>query len=347
MKDIEKKFQEILDRAVNNKKIFGTSFCLKYQGEYWCAASGNLQTDSQYFIASTTKLFITTIILNFRSKGILNLDDKIAQYLPASIVNGLNVFHGKDYSDQITIKQLLAHTSGIPDYFQGRVKGSKSWEIELKSGSDRSWTSSEAVEHSKRMKPAFIPGISGKAQYSDTNFQLLGAIIETLTQRSINEDVNNIIIEPAGLDQTYLYTDAGDLTPASLYYKGSKLEIPKAMVSFGPDGGVVSTSRDMMVFIENFFSGKFFPASYIDELKVWNRIFYPMQSGIGIHLFKLPAFLSPFQRFPELIGHSGLSGALAYYCPEKEFFVTGTVNQIAYPDSSFRLALKLIQMVTK
>jgi D-alanyl-D-alanine carboxypeptidase len=55
--------------------------------------------------------------------------------------------------------------------------------------------------------------------------------------------------------------------------------------------------------------------------------------------------LSPFQASPELIGHSGLSGAFSFYCPQKDTFLTGTVNQIADPSLSFRLMLKLLNCV--
>lgn len=119
------------------------------------------------------------------------------------------------------------------------------------------------------------------------------------------------------------------------------------MVSFGADGGIVSTSKEMMVFLEAFFGGVFFPKEYIEGMSVWNRIFFPMQSGIGIHRFKLPWFFDPTGAIPELIGHSGLSGALAYYSPARDLLVTGTVNQVAYPDTSFRLMIKLIQRVLK
>jgi CubicO group peptidase (beta-lactamase class C family) len=103
----------------------------------------------------------------------------------------------------------------------------------------------------------------------------------------------------------------------------------------------------MLLFLESFFNGTYFPKSYINDLQVWNRIFFPMQSGIGIHRFKLPWIFNPFGTIPELIGHSGLSGALAYYSPDKNLFITGTVNQIAYPETSFKLAIKLMQKALK
>jgi hypothetical protein len=67
-----------------------------------------------------------------------------------------------------------------------------------------------------------------------------------------------------------------------------------------------------------------------------------MQSGIGMHRFKLPWIFNPFGSVPDMIGHSGLSGAIAYHAPEKNIFIAGTVNQVAFPDRSFRLAIKLM-----
>ena len=110
---------------------------------------------------------------------------------------------------------------------------------------------------------------------------------------------------------------------------------------------MVSTSEDMLIFIEAFFTGQLFPQEYIDKLQEWNRIFFPMKSGIGIHLFKLPWYFNPTGAVPHFIGHSGLSGALAYYCPRENIFVVGTVNQVANPDISFKTMIKLTQILLK
>ena len=347
MSEKARQLQHILNKSVDNKKIFGTSFCIKHNGETWCGASGNLNTDSQYFIASTTKLFVTAIILKFRAENKLKLDDNITSYLDESILNGIHVLNGHDYSREITIKNLLAHTSGISDYFQQKGENGKSFEDEIKEGNDRFWTFENVIEYSKSLKPYFKPNTKGKAHYSDTNFQLLGRIIENITGKSISDNYEELIFNPLGLTQTYLYTDIEDKKPKTLYYKKNELHIPKAMASFGPDGGIVSTSKEMLVFLEAFFNGTFFPKSYISELKVWNKLFIPLESGIGVHRVKLPWFFNPTGVIPELVGHSGLSGAIAYYSAEKDLYITGTVNQVAYPDTSFRLAFKLIPKMLK
>jgi D-alanyl-D-alanine carboxypeptidase len=343
MEDKKQILQSIIDNIIDNRKVFGTSFCIKYKNDIWYGASGNLDIDSQYFIASTTKLFVTSIILNLKSKGILDLDEKISKYLDESILKNLHILNKQDFSKNITIKNLLSHTSGIPDYFQQKNKEGKSIESEIITGKDKSWTFEECVEYSKSLSPLFKPSSKGKAHYSDTNYQLLGKIIENITNKSISDNLQELIFNPLLLTKTYLYKNINDNKPKTLYFKNKELFIPKAMSSFGPDGGIVSNSKDLMIFLEAFFNGILFPKEYIDTLKVWNNIFFPIQSGIGIHRFKLPWIFNPFGSIPELIGHSGLSGALAYYSPEKNFYIAGTVNQVAYPDTSFRLAIKLMQ----
>ncbi len=347
MTAIEKYLKAILDKTVDGKKVFGTSFAVKKDSLIWIGASGNLSKDQPYFIASTTKLFTTSIILRLKSLGALFLEDKISKYLDKSILHGLHVYQGKDYSEVLTIKHLLAHTSGLADYFQGKGANGKSLEDAIKNGDDQFWTFEQAIERTKAIKPLFIPGTKNKANYSDANFQLLGKIIETITNKSYSENCDELIIEPLGLLKTYLYQDPTDKTPKTLYYKANELNAPKAMTSFGCDGGIVSTSVDMLLFIEAFFSGKLFPSKYINELQEWNRIFFPMRSGIGLHLFKLPWIFNPTGAVPHFIGHSGLSGALAYYSPQENIYVVGTVNQVAHPDISFKTMIKLTQRVMK
>ncbi len=342
-----KQLKTILDKAVNGKKVFGTSFCISHQGEMWCGASGNLNKESQFFIASTTKLYITAIVLYLKSANKWHLDDKVVNYLDSDTTNRLHILNGKDYIDQITIKHLLAHTSGLPDYFQQKNKEGKSLEQNLIQGNDQSWTFEEAIALSKTLTPKFIPAAKRKAYYSDTNFQLLGNMIENRTQQPLSKTLDDLIFNPLALKKTYLYQNPEDKQPKHLYYKDQPLNIPKAMISFGADGGIVSTAKEMMVFLKAFFDGTFFPKHELPELQIWNNIFSPLQSGIGIHRFKLPWYFDPLGRMPALIGHSGLSGALAFCNPDKEIFITGTVNQVAYPSTSFQLMIRLIQQMLK
>jgi len=82
---IQADLQNILNKVIDNKKVFGASFAIKKDSFLWEGAAGNLAIDQPYFIASTTKLFITAIILKLREEGKLNLDDRISKYLDQTI----------------------------------------------------------------------------------------------------------------------------------------------------------------------------------------------------------------------------------------------------------------------
>lgn len=339
--------QTILDRLVDHKKVFGTSFALKRNDQIWKGSAGNLGLDEPFFIASTTKLFTTVIILKLKSQGKIKLEDTLGKYFDPTFLKGLHTYKGKEYASGLTIQQLLAHTTGLPDYFQNKGPNGKSLEEEISAGKDRAWSFDEAMEMTKSIKPLFIPGTPGKAHYSDSNFQLLGKIIEIISGKPYANCCDELIIKPLGLSRTYVYQNPNDQKPKCLYFKSNPLPIPLSMCSFGPDGGIVSTTSDLLVFLEAFFKGHLFPERYIAELKQWNRIFFPMRSGIGIHKFKLPCIFNPTGAIPGFIGHSGLSGALAFYSPRENLYITGTVNQVAHPDLSFKTMIKLTQQILK
>ena len=339
--------QKILDNSTKNRHLHGISMSIYHKGEEWSGASGNLELDDLYFIASTTKLFTSALIFILRQNGKLTLDDKIAIFLSDDIMNRLHSYHGNDYSKQVTISNLLAHTSGIPDYFQGKQSSFNSLEVQLKNGKDTGWSFRQAIDWSKQMTPLFEPSKLNKAHYSDTNYQLLGKIIENIYDDNLSQVIQREICNRLNLNRSYLYSDPSDTKPKNIYFKSNPLSIPRAMASFGADGGMASTSKELMAFLRAFATGGLFPQAYLKEIQVWNKIFFPLESGIGIHRFKAPWYFSPFKKIPELIGHSGLSGAFAFYAPEIDTYLAGTVNQIHKPGNSYRLILKCLIALMK
>lgn len=338
------KLQKIINSAIDNKKVYGTVVTISKDREQWTGSAGNFINNQLYFIASTTKIYVSALIFNLEIQGKLNIHDTISNYLSVETMKDLHVYKGIDYSSKISIKHLLSQTSGLPNYFEDKNEQGQILLKELTLGNDLAWTPEEAINLSKKMKPVFVPGTKGKAHYSDTNFQLLGLIIENITGKPIAQALHDIIFEPLRLNNTYLYTDSTDKKPTTIYYKNQPLHIEKAMTSFGADGGIVSTAEESMIFLKAFFNGHFFPKEVLSNLYEWNNIMFPLQYGTGIMRFKLPRFLSPFKAMPELIGHSGLSGAFSYYCPQKNTYIAGTVNQIHSPNISYKLILQLLDV---
>jgi len=341
--ELRKDYQELLSDLTADEEFPGVVATVESgDGSFsWTGASGNLTSGSTFYIASTTKIFITALILKLEQDGKLSMNDPIGKYLPPDIMNGLHRMGGVEYSDYITIRHLLSHTSGIPDYFEGTRPDGSSLIEELKQGRDRSWTFEEAVSWSKQQEPEFLPGEEGKALYSDTNFQLLGKIIENREHKPVADVIDSLILIPLKMTKSRMCAKNSPKPDVGLNLGPEPLNIPLAMESFGPDGGLISTSGDLMKFLRAFRTGYFFPRDKWAGLQVWNDIFFPLEAGTGITRFKLPWIFSLVSPDLQLIGHSGLAGAFAFYCPEKDLYFTGTVNQVDSPGTSFRLMLKL------
>lgn len=328
----------------------GAQVCIQRGGERWCGAAGNLAADQPFFIASTTKLFTAALVLGLADDGRLDLDAPLGVLLPPADWAGVHVWRGVDRSGELTIRQLLSQTSGVADYFGEAPRGGASILDSLVAGVDRAWTPLEAVARAREIGPRFAPGTPGKAFYSDTNYQLLGRVVEAATGQTYGRVLAERVLEPLGLRDTWLWTGAvpaGRAAPAALRHGRRELAIPAAMASSGPDGGVVSTACDLLAFLLAFFGGDLFSPARLPDLQRWNRIFFPFQYGTGLMRFQVPRVFSPFKRFPALIGHSGLSGAFAFHCPERDIHLAGTVNQVRRPGTSFKLQLRLLDALEK
>ena len=299
----------------------------------------------QYFIASTTKLYVTAMIMQLRAEGRLDLDTPATDYVGASIMSGMHVLNGVDSSDRITVAQLLSHTSGIADYFEQRRRDG-STQIQAALRQDFGWMFDDVLSITKeQFSPRFAPSTPGKAFYSDTNFQLLGAVVEAVTGSTYEQELQERIIGPLGLRDTYPFTletieRYGSV--ATMLYGMQPVAIPQAMASVRADGGIVSTALDGITFLQAFMSGRLFPSTYLDEMQqTWNPVFPPLEYGVGIMRFALPRYYTLFKEAPPMIGHSGASGTVLYYVPELDLYISGTVNQIKKRSLVYNLMTRL------
>jgi D-alanyl-D-alanine carboxypeptidase len=323
----------LLGRMVDNKRIFSAVLCVENSDRSfsWTGAAGAMQKDSRYFIASVTKLYITAIMMRLIEEKRIRLNDKISAYLPEYLYENLHVLKGVDYSTGINVGHLLSNTSGLPDYFFYKLSAGRTVASELMDGKDESWHLDKTIALVKKIKPKFKPGAKRKASYSDTNYQLLGRIIEIVTGRGIGEVFNDLIFSELNLQNTYAYDNINDDTPVPFYYKSKPLWLPKYIASVTAEGGIVSTASEVMIFLKGFFKGRFFPKERINELKQWNLILPPpglFYYGIGLEKLWTPWIVSPFRPIKEIIGFWGQTGSFAFHNPQSDLFFSGTTNQI-------------------
>jgi len=335
----------ILDRLVSEvvkkKDIYGAVFCVSTGNHNvdMISASGEIEENSQYYIASINKLFISALILKFYAEKKLDINDKISKYLPDALMQGLHVYNGRDYSDAMTITHLMSHTSGLPCYLLDKQADGKKAMEELESGIDQAWPIDKVIKEVKQMKPHFPPGEKGKAKYADTNHHILSLVIEKVTGEPINMVLKNLF-EELNLTQSYVCEDPDDDNFVPIRYKSETIHLPLFLISTKCD--VISTAKEQMTFLKAFFNGYFFPKERLSVLEEWNSIFFPLKYGVGIQKFYMPRILSPFHPVPEMMGHCGSTGSVAFYAPEMDVYITGTVNQQAKPKAAFQTMIKII-----
>jgi CubicO group peptidase (beta-lactamase class C family) len=342
MKDKTNKsiLEELVSNVITKKYIYGAVFYVSSDDNSidLIRASGNLKEDSQYYIASINKFFVSAIILKLYTENKLDLQDKISKYLAEEVVRGLHFYKGKEFSNDLSITHLMSHTSGLPGYLIDKQTNGKTAMKELEAGIDQPWPIHKVIQQVKTMKTHFPPGLEGRAKYIDTNHQILDLIIENITGEPVNIVLKNLFQE-LNLTNTYVCEDVNDKNFVPFCYKSDTMHIPLFLTSTQND--IISTANDQMTFLKAFFSGYFFPKKRLKELEKWNNIFFPFKYGIGIQKFHIPRILSPFHPVPDMVGHSGSTGSVAFYVPDLDLYITGSTNQQARPNIAFQTLIKI------
>ena len=227
----------------------------------YTAGVGDLTTGSevplngQIRIGSNTKTFTAVVVLQLVAEGKIELDTPIETYLPG-LVRG----DGID-GHNITIRQLLQHTSGLPNY-------SNYLEDEVRYYDPRELLDI-ALEH-----PAdFAPGTSWK--YSNTNYVLAGLLVQKITEKPLAEEMNRRIFAPIDLQHTYFpepYDEKiSELHPRG-YYRESSDAPPVDITEIDPSWGwaagqLISTTSDLNQFLHALLDGRLLPAAQLDQMR--------------------------------------------------------------------------------
>jgi CubicO group peptidase (beta-lactamase class C family) len=354
----EKNLQAVLDKQLGRGNVHNvvagvqsqdrTIDCLGAAGIADPLTGTRMTPATPFFIASVTKMYTAAIVMQLYEEKRIKLDSPISEYLPASLTRGIHIYKGIDYSGRIKVVHLLAQSSGLPDYEADKVRGGRSVLDDLKTGHDRGIETAEAMEIVRTLSPRFAPGTAGRAHYSNANYRLLGAIVESITEKPMAAIFSEKIFTPLGLDHTYLFdwtSPRPGQYPARIYFKSTPATVDKYLSSNVPDGGLVSTVSDTLVFLRAFFEGRLFDKVLLAQTMDWNSIFFPLRYGYGLMYFRLPRLFWPTP-LPEFIGHSGSTGSFAFFNPSRSMYLAGTVNQVASPSRPYFLMISLIRAAT-
>jgi len=312
--------------------VHGISFLIEKDGnELVNEAVGKRQKDGdavqitdQFRIASSTKTFTATIILQLEEEGKLSLLDSIYSYLKDIEYLRLDDFHfykNSAFTKSISIQQLLSHKSGLADVFNdkqeellGIVMQNPVQQYQPKDVVD--WY----FEFGLHKEAKFKPGEGW--HYSDMNYVLLGLLIEKLDQKPLAQSIRDRILKPLDLKDTYLeyYESARDSKPRLHQYVGT-IDFNSVNTSFDwSGGGLVSTHQDLVTFIKALFSGKLISEKSLQKMITTGASFENhLPYGLGVY--------KSVYNSQTFYGHYGFFGTYIGYCPETKTVLSYCITQ--------------------
>jgi D-alanyl-D-alanine carboxypeptidase len=234
-------------RLADGTVIWDTSGYASPSGkERWSANTPSL-------IGSITKTFTAVVVMQLVEEGKLSLDDTVDTWFPE-----------QPDGDKITVRMLLSHTSGLAGF-------SSAWGTDLDKWS-RDWTPEELIAEANKAGTLGKPG-SRVAHYSNTNYIMLGRIIEKITGNSWEHEIESRIIQPLGLKNTCLNEGDYKEKGVPVYLKTSDgylslLDHPwysqvSASVAWAA-GGIGSSASDLMTFASALFDGRLVSKETLD-----------------------------------------------------------------------------------
>ncbi|MFD0417915.1 serine hydrolase domain-containing protein [Streptomyces sp. NPDC127108] len=223
---------------------------------------GRIPADARFRIWSQTKQMVATVVLQLVKEGELSVDDKLGDLLPEVVEKDLVT-----RADEITVRQMLRHTSGIPDWYADKPnpdgsEGDPAFDV---FDFTTPYRPLDLVGWSRGRPRTGEPG--EKWSYSNTNYTLLGMIIERLTGHDLATELRTRLFGPLKMTKTYLMVKPPDGVEGSHnhgYYPdadGKPRDVDRfnAGLAGAGAGGVVSTAHDVSAFNRAFTQGRLLP----------------------------------------------------------------------------------------
>jgi D-alanyl-D-alanine carboxypeptidase len=317
------------DKTVKNAYLLVHSDQMDIHVNLAEGTTGSLPADPHQpnYMASVGKLLTSTIVSILYEQGILSFDDPIAEHLDQELLKGLHVYKGTDHTNEIRIKHLLNQTSGLPDDFEPLLD-------ELLVDPDFRITPREAIEWVKKHAESHFPPGTG-FHYTDTNYHLLGLIIEKRTGLPFHEALKEYIYKPLEMKHASMLHYSEPMEPCSFpiadfYARGTRLNEIEAFGNLDyAGGGVVAPTEDLLTFMKALVSHQLISEGTLQTMMAdRNKFTMGIQYGYGTwHLTPIPLLMP--KRYASW-GVGGATGAFMFYHPEMDAYFIGTFNDLSY-----------------
>lgn len=234
-----------------------------------------LRPTDRFRIASVTKTFVAALVLRLQAEHRLGLEDSVERWLPHTVPHGT----------AITVRELLNHTSGLFDY-----DDDSTWVNARISKPGRQWSPRELISIANSHRPLFEPGTNWS--YSNTNYVLLGLVVEAATKTSLAEALQSRLFRPLSLSSTSYppgtaiegrYAHGYFVSRPPLPYRaGTLIDISTILSPSGWGAGqMLSNADDLTRFFAALLGGRVLPAA---QLKAMKNEVLPHRYGLGLRI---------------------------------------------------------------
>ena len=318
--EIDSLLQEILEDHHTSSGVVGVTMAVSLPSQgTWMGASGLANRDAAtsmsptnlFRVASITKTFVAATVLQLTEEGVLSLDDALEKWLPGLVPNG----------DNITIRHLLSHSSGLFNYTQDDDYINGVFEED-----EPIWTPEQIVDIALTHPPTFAPGTN--SSYSNTGYILLGMVVETATQGTIAQEIRRRFLKPLHLENTYFdgleQVPGGPLhgyDPRQSSLDVGELSYASITAAQWAAGAMVSTVSDLAKWAEALYGGQVLQSASLTDM---------LTNGLGVQ-----SRLTPLGR---AVGHEGITpgfSSLMFYLPERKIAVVILENDMVDPNGLF------------
>jgi D-alanyl-D-alanine carboxypeptidase len=340
--------QQIVDSAVESPTtVFPGTALYVSQPKLgtWTGAAGegnidpatSMRAEDTFRAGSIMKPFISTVVLQLVEEGKLSLDDALPAVLPGRVIARF------PDAAHITVRMLLDHTSGIPDY-----ASTKEFERKVLADPRRHWKVNEFLDLAASRAPSFPPGKGWG--YSNTDYNLLGLVIEQATGKPWRAVIRERIIDRLGLKHTSLpepgHNSIGSDAAHGYELVNGKLrdvtDVDPSMADAAGGDALVTTTADLAHFLNAVLAGQLFEhaktlkemLTFVDARGAPGLVGY----GLGLQRYELPGGV-------EVIGHAGgTAGYLSFvgHLPMQDVDVAMVINNRDDPTPVLIAALKLM-----
>lgn len=349
---IDVRLQRTLDRAVESRRSAYPGALLYVDSDQtgpWVGASGSadvatgepMTADSRFCIGSIAKTFVATVVLQLMEEGAIDLDAAFGTYLPEGSPVAI------PNAEQITVRMLLNHTSGIPEWLTEEVV------TRITEDPATVWEVDELLSIAVAQDMLFEPGES--FAYSNTDYTLLELIIEEVTGAWWGNQVQARVLDPLGLSDT-IVRPPGEASPVPRMARGYAVAggdlldltlVDPSMAGAAGGNAMVSTARDLAHFLTALLGGELFTAPQtLDEML--NFIDAPDEQGVpywyglGLERYDIDGVT--------FIGHAGGAvgySTVMYVAPDARITIVASHNADDLGAAYLDLMIPALQQLTR